>query len=100
VSNDFRLTWSHSPQTKGTGRFGASVTAATTTFTQNNNLISGLQTSSANAASGISNLSSKLNSNISYSKRFAGTPFSMGLNLSHNQDLQTRQIDLTLPSSR
>jgi hypothetical protein len=98
VSNDFRLTWSHSPQSKGTGRFGASVTAATTTYTQNNNLIPGLQTNSANSASGISNMSSKLNSNISYSKRFAGTPLSMGLNLSHNQDLQTRQVDLTLPN--
>lgn len=98
VSNDFRLTWSHSPQSKGTGRFGASVTAATTTYTQNNNLIPGLQNNTANAASGINNLTSKLNSNISYSKRFAGTPLSMGLNLSHNQDLQTRQVDLTLPS--
>jgi hypothetical protein len=97
VSNDFRLTWSHSPQSKGTGRFGASVNAATTTFTQNNNLIAGLQTSYSNTA-GMSNFSTKLNSNISYSKRFAGTPFSMGLNLSHNQDLATKQIDLQLPS--
>lgn len=98
VSNDFRITWSHSPQSKGTGRFGASVNAATTTFTQNNNLIPGLQTSTANSTSGISNLTSKLNSNISYSKRFAGTPLSLGLNLSHNQDLQTKQVDLQLPS--
>jgi hypothetical protein len=97
VSNDFRITWSHSPQSKGNSRFGASVNAATTTFTQNNNLIPGLQTNYSNTA-GISNFSTKLNSNISYSKRFAGTPFSMGLNLSHNQDLATKQVDLQLPS--
>jgi hypothetical protein len=97
VSNDFRITWSHSPQSKGTGRFGASVNAATTTFTQNNNLIPGLQSTYSNTA-GLSNFSTKLNSNISYSKRFAGTPFSMGLNLSHNQDLATKQVDLQLPS--
>lgn len=95
ISNDFRITWSHSPQSKGTSRFGASVNAATSTYTENNNLIPGLQT---NTTTGISNLSTKLNSNISYSKSFAGTPFSMGLNLSHAQDLSTKQVDLQLPS--
>jgi hypothetical protein len=96
VSNDFRLTWSHSPQTKGTGRFAASVNAATATFNQNNNLMYG----SVNefASNTLSNISTKLSSNVSYHKRFQGTPFSMGLNLSHSQDLQTRLVDLSLPS--
>ncbi len=95
-TRDFRLTWSHSPQSKGTGRFAASVNAATATFNKNNNLVYGngtdLYTSSLNA------ITAKLSSNVSYSKRFSGTPFSMGLNVSHNQDLQTRQVDLQLPS--
>jgi hypothetical protein len=96
VSNDFRLTWSHSPQTKGTGRFAASVNAATATFNQNNNLMYG----SVNelASNTLSNISTKLSSNVSYNKRFAGTPFSMGINLSHSQDLQTRLVDLPLPN--
>lgn len=96
ISNDFRLTWSHSPQSKGTGRFAASVNAATATFNQNNNLMYG----SANelSANRLSNISTKLSSNVSYSKRFAGTPFSMGINLSHSQDLETRLVDLPLPN--
>ena len=33
---DFRIMWSHSPQTRGTGRFSASVNAASATYNQNN----------------------------------------------------------------
>jgi hypothetical protein len=96
VFNDFRVTWSHTPQTKGTGRFSASVNAATSTYNQNNNLIYGY-TNTINSTS-LNNTSRKLSSNVSYNKRFAGTPFSMGLNLSHNQDLETKQLDLPLPN--
>ena len=96
VSNDFRLTWSHSPQSKGSGRFAASVNAATATFNQNNNLMYG----SVNelASNTLSNISTKLSSNVSYSKRFVGTPFTVSINLSHNQDLETRLVDLPLPN--
>ncbi len=96
ISNDFRLTWSHSPQSKGTGRFAASVNAATATFNRNNNLMYG-GVNELNSGS-LSNISTKLNSNVSYSKRFAGTPFSLGVNMSHSQDLQTRLVDLPLPN--
>ena len=96
VSNDFRLMWSHTPQTKGTSRFSASVNAATATFNQNNNLMYG----SVNelASNSLSNISTKLNSNVSFSKRFAGTPFSMAVSLAHSQDLETRLVDLPLPN--
>jgi hypothetical protein len=96
VSNDFRLTWSHSPQSKGTGRFAASVNAATSTYNQNNNLMYGVPNELS--SSSLSNISTKLSSNVSYNKRFSGTPFSAGINMSHNQDLQTRLVDLSLPS--
>jgi hypothetical protein len=90
---DFRLTWSHSPQTKGTGRFSASVNAATSTFTTNNYVsVSTVATSSTLNAT-----SRKLSSTISYSKTFPGTPFNLGINLRHSQDLFTKQIDLPLP---
>ncbi len=42
-TKDFRLTWSHSPQSKGTGRFAASVKCATATFNENNYLDTGQQ---------------------------------------------------------
>jgi hypothetical protein len=95
-SNDFRLTWSHSPQSKGTGRFAASVNAATATYNQNNNLMYGTPNEFSSMA--LSPISTKLSSNVSYNKRFAGTPFSAGVNLSHNQDLRTKLIDLPLPN--
>jgi hypothetical protein len=96
-TKDFRLTWSHSPQSKGSGRFSASVNAATATFNQNNNLSYGTQGDTYNN-SNLNNTTSKLSSNVSYSKRFTGSPFSLGLNLSHNQDLQSKVIDLLLPN--
>lgn len=96
VSNDFRLTWSHSPQSKGTGRFAASVNAATSTFNKNNNMMYG--TSNDFSSSSLNNISTKLNSNVSYNKRFTGTPFSAGVNLSHSQDLQTGLVDIPAPN--
>ena len=96
ASNDFRLNWSHSPQSKGTGRFAASVNAATATFNRNNNLMFG--TPGELNSQTLSNISRNLNSNVSYNKRFAGTPFSAGINLSHSQDLITRRVDLPMPN--
>lgn len=89
--NDFRLQWTHTPQSKGNSRFSASVNAATSSFNENNNL--GVQ----------QNINRKINSNISYSKTFQGTPFSMGLSARHNQDVgansagQPNQVSLLLP---
>lgn len=97
VSNDFRLMWSHTPQTKGSGRFAASVNAATATFNQNNNLMYGA-VNDLSASNSLTQISTKLSSNVSYSKRFVGTPFTMGINLSHSQDLRTRLVDLPLPN--
>jgi hypothetical protein len=94
---DYRITWSHSPQSKGSGRFSASVNAATATFNQNNNLSYGTSGDIYNN-SNLNNTTAKLSSNVSYSKRFTGSPFSLGLNLSHNQDLKTKVVDLLLPN--
>lgn len=43
-------------------------------------------------------LTNTLNSSINYYKKFVGTPFSMNLGLSHNQNSNTKSIDMTLPS--
>lgn len=90
---DFRLTWSHSPQTRGTSRFSASVNAATSSFTNNNFL--GLNNDPRNTR--LDNTSRKLSSNVSYSKTFPGTPFNLGINMRHNQDLVTKRLDMSLP---
>lgn len=95
VSKDYRIVWSHSPQTTGTGRFSASVNAATSTYNDNNSL--GVSTNPT--ATTLDNSTAKLSSNIAYSKTFAGTPFSLGINLRINQDLKTKQIDLPLPDA-
>ena len=84
-SNDFRLTWSHTPVSRGNSRFSASVNAATSTYNQNNSLT--VQ----------ENINANLNSSISYSKVFAGTPFNLTLSARHNQNLTTNIVDITLP---
>ena len=92
-TKDFQLSWNHSPQTKGTGRFSASVSAASSSYNSNNYI----GVNSNPQSSRIDNTTQKLSSNINYSKTFPGTPFSLGVNLRHNQDLSTKQVDLTLP---
>jgi hypothetical protein len=93
---DFSIAWTHTPQSKGTGRFSASVNAASSSYNKNNNLNYGYNNGLDDT--GLNNISRKLSSNISYSKKFSNTPFSMGLNLSHNQDLETNEVDLQLPN--
>lgn len=89
---DFRLMWSHSPQTRGTGRFSASVNAASATYNTNNLLMYNTNTSQPR----LDNTTRKLSSNVSYSKTF-GSMFSLGANMRLNQDLSTRQVDMALP---
>ena len=92
TTKDYRLTWSHTPQSVGTGRFSASVNAATSSYNNNNFL--GVNTNPS--VPRLDNTTRKMSSNVSYSKTF-GTLFSMGINLRHSQDLTTKQIDLPLP---
>jgi hypothetical protein len=93
---DYSLAWAHTPQSKGNGRFSASVNMATSSYNENNNLNNIYNDNLDNP--GLSNISRKLSSNISYSQRFPNTPFSMGLNVSHNQDLETERVDMRLPN--
>jgi LptD protein len=93
-SNDFLLNWSHSPKARGNSRFSASVSIATNSFTSNNFL--GVNAAN-NASNFASNASRKLSSNVSFSKTFPGTPFSLGINMRHSQDITTKQIDLPIP---
>ncbi len=87
-SKDFWVDWSHSPQSYGTSRFSASVSGGTSTFTQNNNNV-GLDYNS--------NVNAQFSSNVSYSKTFRGTPFSMQATARHSQNISTGQVSMTLP---
>jgi hypothetical protein len=93
VSNDYRLAWSHAPQSRGTGRFSASVNAATSTFNQNNFLGVNMNPNSQR----LDQTTRRMNSNVSYAKTFAGTPFSMGINFRHQQDLITNEVEIGAP---
>ncbi|MEQ8924825.1 MAG: putative LPS assembly protein LptD [Fulvivirga sp.] len=92
--NDFRLTWSHNPESKGNSRFSASVNAATSTYNQNNFIgVNGDANSNR-----FDNVTRQLSSNVAYSKTFGNSPFTLGISARHNQDIQTREVDLQLPS--
>jgi hypothetical protein len=86
VGKDFWLNWTHTPETRGTSSFSASVNLGTSSFNQRNSF-------STN-----NYLSSSFSSNIAYSKTFRGTPFSMGINARQQQNVVTNQVDLELPS--
>ncbi|WP_185154330.1 putative LPS assembly protein LptD [Fulvivirga sp. M361] len=91
--NDFRLTWTHTPESKGRSRFSASVNAATSTFNSNNFL--GINNDPNNPR--LDAFTRKLNSTVTYSTTF-GSLFSLGLSARHNQDISTREVNLLLPS--
>lgn len=84
-SNDFWVRWSHSPQSRGTGRFQASVNAGTSSY--NSRYVLDVQR----------NITAQFTSNVSYSKSFSNTPFNMALSMRHSQNISTNQVDLTLP---
>ncbi len=86
--NTFRVQWTHTPQTRGTGRFSASVNAGSTSYF--NNIV--------NPNNFTNNVTSDLSSNVSYSKTFSGTPFSMSANLRHSQSVQTGEVRMDLPT--
>ena len=86
--NNFKFTWTHSqdPKANPGSTFSASVNLSS----------SGYSKYSATTLNDI--LSTQTNSSISYSKSWAGTPFSLSMNLAVSQNSQTRQLSVTLPN--
>ncbi|MDQ3394490.1 MAG: LPS-assembly protein LptD [Bacteroidota bacterium] len=82
--NDFRLTWSHRPTSRNNRRFSANVNAATSSYNQNAVLTP------------IENLTSDINSNISYSMPLSKY-FNINLALRHQQNVRENIINLDLP---
>ncbi|HXH19052.1 MAG TPA: putative LPS assembly protein LptD [Chitinophagales bacterium] len=87
VKNDFRVNWNHSQETKAAlnSRFTANVNFGSSSYDKN---------FSYDKERVLKNM---LASKISYSKSWAGKPFSLSLNLAHDQNLNTGQMNLQLP---
>lgn len=86
--NNFSLKWTHTqdPKANPGSTFSASVNFAT----------SGYSRYSATNLNDM--LSTQTNSSISYSKSWAGTPFSLSANMSVSQNSQNQTISVTLPT--
>lgn len=87
ISNDFRLEWNHTMDSKArpNNSFSASVTGASSNYNGNS-----LQTTEQL-------LEVQVNSNITYTRRISKINSNFQISARHNQNLQTRKIDLTLP---
>ena len=86
--SNFRLQWTHSqdPKANPGSTFSASVNFAT----------SGYSKYSATTLNDM--LATQTNSSISYSKNWAGTPFSLSANMAISQNSQAQTISVTLPT--
>ena len=86
--NTFRLQWTHSQDTKANpgSTFSASVNLSS----------SGYSRYSATTLNDM--LATQTNSSIAYSKNWAGTPFSLSMNMAVSQNSQTEAISVTLPT--
>ena len=88
--NNFNLQWSHSQSTQSNpnSRFSASVNFGSSQyFRESLNEINIGQT-----------VTNTFSSSISYYKNFVDTPFNMNMSLTHTQNTNTEQIDMSLPS--
>ena len=89
ATNDFQAKWSFQldPKASPTNNFSASVNISTANFNNANRVTDGNTL-----------FSTALSSNINYSKSFTSVPFlAFTLSASHSQNLQNRQISITLP---
>lgn len=88
--NEFFVKWRHAQDAKArpNSRFSADVNAGTTTNFRNN----------LNSVTD-DYLTNTFSSNISYSKNFSGKPYSFTLSARHNQNTNTRQVNISLPDA-
>ena len=86
ILNSYWFRWTHSPDSrKRSSRFSASVSLGSSSYNRN---ISTDYNSVIN---------SSFNSNVTYSKTFRGTPFSLTASARHNQNVITNEINTTFP---
>ncbi|MDC0231559.1 putative LPS assembly protein LptD, partial [Aureispira] len=87
LQQSFNFSWSHnqSPQAHPSQSFQASINFGTSDYYKN----------TYNDANSV--LQATFNSNVSYSKRFLGTPFSISARLSHSQNTKTHAMTINFP---
>lgn len=89
-NNNFNIRWTHNQDQKASpnSRFTASVNLGSSKFfRQSQNQFNVAQTQT-----------NTFNSSINYSKTFVGTPFNMNVTATHQQNTNTEEITMTLPS--
>jgi hypothetical protein len=91
VGEDFWITWSHIPESRGTGRFSASVNAGTSTFNQRNAFTYGLTQDLSRR------INPTFNSNVSYSNSLLKGAVTYGINARHDMNTVTGVMNMTLP---
>ncbi len=88
VNNNFFVRWKHTqdPKARPNSTFSADVNAGS-----RNNFKNGTTSNSQNF------LTNTFQSNISWSKSWAGTPFNLSTSMAHSQNTLNKTVDLTLP---
>ncbi len=81
----FQFGWQHRTQSKRNSNFSADVNVASSTYYQNNSY------------NPTNYQSSTFNSNVSYYKMFARSPFSLGVVARQDQNNVTKEMNVTLP---
>ncbi len=89
-TKNFHVNWNHSQDTKSSpnSRFSASVNFGSSKFFKE----------SLNELSNTKFLKNTLSSSISYYKKFADTPFNMNIAITHSQNTNTEDINMSLPN--
>ncbi len=89
-STNYNIRWSHRQDTKASpnSRFSASVNLGSSKYYRES-----LNEYNTNAF-----LNNNLSSSVSYYKKFVGTPFNMSMSVTHSQNTNTEEINMTLPS--
>ncbi len=88
VNNNFFVRWKHiqDPKARPNSTFSADVNAGS-----RNNFKNGTTSNAQNF------LTNTFQSNISWSKSWAGTPFNLSASMAHSQNTLNKTVDLTLP---
>ncbi|MFI5218649.1 MAG: putative LPS assembly protein LptD [Bacteroidia bacterium] len=89
LAKDFFVKWQHTQDAKArpNSLFSANVNAGSSTYYRNN------------ISSESNYLTNTFQSAITYSKTWAGTPYSFSAGMSHNQNTQTHDITISLPQA-
>ena len=100
-NKSFHLTWSHRMDSKARPgvNFSANVNAGSSSYTRY--LPTSAIIDQSNGAGGSysqpQSFANQLNSSISYQKSWIGKPYNLSVNLSHNQNNNTSEVNLNLP---